>query len=335
MSRRRCASDSPSLSRRDVLGLAAASALSPVLASSSESPKKKLIFILCTGGPSQLDTWDPKPDAPSHIRGPYSAIPTAVDGLRFSETLPRLARLAHHFTVIRSLTHDGQALHETGFQLIQTGHTFTAEAPCPSLAEGLGERVVVPQPMGFTGLELPNGQEGAAPVGRDRPVRHVGQGSAAENARYGNTAFGDSCFRARRLLESGTRAVTVNQSHTLFHQPTWDTHGYPDLPTRVADLKDQVAAPFDIAVSALIEDLVQRGLWDETVLCCFGEFGRTPTITSTGGRDHWSRCWSVMLGGGGIPGGQVIGASDKHGAEPAERPMTPLDLNRLVQHALR
>lgn len=328
--RRQRASDSLVLSRRDVLAAAAATALSPALAATANpatSPRKKLIFILCTGGPSQLDTWDPKPDAPSHIRGPYAAIPTTVDGVQFSETLPRLARQAHRFTVIRSVTHEGPALHETGFQLIQTGATFTADEPGPSLVERLGEGMVLPQPLGFTGLALPNGQEKM--LISDRSV-----GEEKARARYGSTPFGDSCLRARRLLESGTRAVTINQYHTLFHQPTWDTHGYPDLPTRVADLKDQVAAPFDIAVSALIEDLVQRGLWEETALCCFGEFGRTPKITSTGGRDHWSRCWSIMLGGGGIPGGQVIGASDRYGAEPVERAMTPRELHRFVQRAL-
>jgi hypothetical protein len=152
--------------------------------------------------------------------------------------------------------------------------------------------------------------------------------------RYGRSTFGQSCLLARRLVEHGAGFVTVNQFDTLFHQHTWDCHGFPDLPTRVADLRDQVAAQFDQAVSALLEDLSARGLYEETLVCCFGEFGRAPVLSATGGREHWTRCWSVMLGGGGIRGGQVVGASDARGAEPVERPVTPADLAATVYSAL-
>jgi uncharacterized protein (DUF1501 family) len=102
----------------------------------------------------------------------------------------------------------------------------------------------------------------------------------------------------------------------------------------VSDLREHVAAQFDQAVSALIEDLSARGLYDETLICCFGEFGRAPEISSTGGREHWTRCWSVMLGGGGIRGGQVVGASDARAAEPIDRPVSPADLAATVYTVL-
>jgi uncharacterized protein (DUF1501 family) len=136
------------------------------------------------------------------------------------------------------------------------------------------------------------------------------------------------------MVEHGSRFITINQFDSVFHQHTWDCHGFPDLPTRVADLKEHVAASFDQAVSALLDDLVARGLYEDTLICCFGEMGRTPTLTATGGRDHWTCCWSVMLGGGGLRGGQVVGASDARAAEPIARPVTPAMLAATVYTAL-
>jgi uncharacterized protein (DUF1501 family) len=334
------------------LGLAAAALPAREAIAAEADPERNLIFILCGGGPSQLETWDPKPDAPAEVRGPFGAIDTPVAGFRVSETLPRLARLAPHFSVIRSLHTDEPALHEICWQLAHTGRRFNA-MEIPHYGAALAALrphgptppfVVLPQPLLGAGLALPHGQ-GAGALGsrfdsanaEDADVTRaadVSRESETTQERYGKAAFGRSCLAARRLVERGTRCVVVNQFPALFHEWSWDCHALPDLPTRVIDLKDRVCAPFDRAVSALIQDLRDRGLYENTLVCCLGEFGRTPEINTRGGRDHWTGCWSAMLGGGGIPGGQVIGASDARGAEPVERPVTPADLAATIYQAL-
>jgi len=334
-------------------------AVAPLAAAASPARAKRCIFIVCTGGPSQLETWDPKPDAPSDVRGPYGAISTNVAGIRISETLPRLARQADRYALIRSLHHDGPAVHELGLQLIQTGRADAAGGHWPHpgavlshLGAGhgpLSASLLLPQPLGDTGISLAQGQGAAFLAANHAPKSAAATELLAPSARaalildaegsdlrdrYGRTAFGDDCLRARRLVESGVRFVTVNQYTSLFNQHTWDSHGYPDLPTRVADIRDHVAAPFDHAVSALIADLCDRGLYEDTLLVCVGEFGRTPKLTTSGGRDHWTRCWSAMLGGGGIRGGQVIGASDAHAAEPVSAPVSPANLVATIYQSL-
>lgn len=336
--------------RREVLQVATTagiSLLAPAAASARDHADraKRCIFIVCTGGPSQLETWDPKPEAPSHVRGPFGAIETNISGIRISETLPRLARLADRYSLVRSLHSNGPALHEIGLQLIQTGACELGGEERPHVgaavaqARGGSVPVLLPHPIGDTGLPLYRGQgsgfltESYSPISATnepaslaptvRAALSLAKEPAAVRDRYGRTPFGENCLRARRLVENGAAFVTINQFDTIFHQHTWDCHGLPDLPTRVADLRDHVAAPFDLALSALIEDLYDRGLYEETLVVCVGEFGRTPRINKTGGRDHWNRCWSAMLGGGGTPGGQVIGASDAHAAEPTADPITP------------
>jgi len=142
--------------------------------------------------------------------------------------------------------------------------------------------------------------------------------------RYGRTTFGQSCLLARRLVERGARLVDVNMYDTVFGILCWDCHADGgSLATKVSELKEKVAPIFDQAYSALLEDMVQRGLYDDTVVCAFGEFGRSPRINPNGGRDHWPQCWSVALGGGGLNTGQVIGSSDAQGGYPNERPIDP------------
>lgn len=415
-----------SWNRRDVLragtaglsGLALTELFRPEAAEAGRRREKNCIFIMCVGGPAQHDTWDPKPLAPSEIRGPYRPIETSAAGIRISETLPRLARQAHRYALVRSVHHDSAALHETGAQLMQTGTLFSPGHEWPHFGSvvshlyggrlDLPAHVLLPRPLGFTGVPLPQGQHGGflgrafdplvavgdpnepnfnlahlrtEPAGqpvatraqrRDalrsasavssisfetgiRPRTLAAEATpaydllASPGARaafdlrmepdalrdsYGRSTFGQSCLLARRLVENGVRFVTLNQFDTIFNTHTWDCHGYPDLPTRVNDVKERVAAPFDQAVAALIDDLCARGMWEDTLVCCFGEFGRTPHLTPTGGRDHHTGVWSVMLGGGGLRGGQVIGASDAHGAEPADRPVSPAMLAATVYQAL-
>ena len=127
---------------------------------------------------------------------------------------------------------------------------------------------------------------------------------------------------ARRLIESGVRFITINSFLTVFNEVTWDIHGSKPF-TSIEGMKNIVAPMYDQAYSALIEDLDQRGMLDDTLVCNLAEFGRTPRVNPAGGRDHWPQCFTVYFAGGGVTGGQVIGRSDPIGAVPAERPVGP------------
>jgi hypothetical protein len=138
--------------------------------------------------------------------------------------------------------------------------------------------------------------------------------------RYGRNIHGQSALLARRLVEAGVRFVSVYDKVTN-GLDNWDTHV-----NNFGRLKDQLLPPCDTAFSALVEDLATRGLLDSTLVIMLGEFGRTPKISSQGGRDHWPDCYSVVLAGGGIKGGLQYGTSDKLGAFPDLNPVTPGDL---------
>jgi hypothetical protein len=143
---------------------------------------------------------------------------------------------------------------------------------------------------------------------------------------YGRTAFGQGLLLARRLVEAGVPLVTVNWARD---DAFWDTHA-----NNFRLLKNSLLPPFDRGFAALLEDLAQRGLLDETLVVCLGEFGRTPAINASAGRDHWAACNSVVLAGGGIRGGQVHGSSDRVAAYPATAPVSPSDLAATIYHAL-
>lgn len=140
--------------------------------------------------------------------------------------------------------------------------------------------------------------------------------------RYGMNRFGQCCLLARRLVEAGVRFVTVNTFITVFNEITWDIHGSVPF-TSIQGMKELVAPMYDQAVSALLEDLSQRGLLDSTLVCQLAEFGRTPKVNPAGGRDHWPQCWTSLFAGGGVKGGRIVGKSDEIGAYPAERPVEP------------
>jgi hypothetical protein len=144
--------------------------------------------------------------------------------------------------------------------------------------------------------------------------------------RYGRNSFGQGCLLARRLVEAVVSLVTVNWARD---DAFWDTHK-----DNFKDLKTKLLPPFDLGFSALLEDLAQRGLLDETLVVCLAEFGRTPKINAAAGRDHWAQCFSVVLAGAGIRGGQVYGASDRIAAYPTDRPVSPADLAATVYSAL-
>ena len=247
------------LARRDFLRVAAAVpfALRPKRA-------KSCVVIVLTGGPSQLDTWDLKPDAPSEIRGPFRPIRTNVAGIEISEIFPRMAKHADKYAIVRGIYSEATPLfHDDGMRVIDTATE------------------------GYTRLS-------------------------------GN--FEENCIRARHLVESGTRFVRVDMYDTVFHTITWDSHGVRPFST-IRDYKETVGTAFDRGYSTLLEDLHQRGLLASTLVIAVGEFGRSPRINPMGGRDHWTKCQTALLAGGGIHGGQIHGSSDATGAEPMDNPV--------------
>jgi hypothetical protein len=151
--------------------------------------------------------------------------------------------------------------------------------------------------------------------------------------RYGRHKFGQSLLLARRLVEAGVSLVHVNwpreRGDMKTDNPCWDTHA-----NNAERLKTALMPPMDLAYSALLEDLDARGLLHETLVVWMGEFGRTPKINARGGRDHWGHVFSVALAGGGIRGGRIVGASDRNGAQPKERPVQPQDVLATVFHCL-
>jgi hypothetical protein len=154
-------------------------------------------------------------------------------------------------------------------------------------------------------------------------------------ARYGGNTFGQSCLLARRLVEQGVRFVTVNMFDTVFNEITWDCHADGgSLAVRLDDYKETLCPMFDQAYSALLDDLSQRGLLANTLVVAMGEFGRTPLLNPRGGRDHWPGCWSVLFAGANVKCGQVVGSSDRTGAEPKDRPVNPADLAATIYKAM-
>ncbi len=150
--------------------------------------------------------------------------------------------------------------------------------------------------------------------------------------RYGATPFGQGVLLARRLVEAGVRLVQVNWyrgADEPSDNPCWDSHTKEG-----ARLKTVLVPPMDRAYSALLEDLERRGLLEETLVVCMAEFGRSPRLDGSGGRNHWGSVFSVALAGGGIKGGQVFGASDKIGGQPKEGRVRPEDLSATIFHCL-
>ena len=381
-------------------------------------PEKDIscIQLMLVGGPSQLDTWDMKPDAPASIRGPFKPIKTNVSGIEISEIFPRMAKHADKFALLRSMYHTAAAVHDTGCQMMQTGRLFQGGLESPNFGSVLrfekGARgdmppnVLVPYTIGQLGGNLPHGDTAgflgkgydpfvlnadpsdanfkvpdllppdyisAVRVDRRRSWRQVvdqsvqyfeeaNQDSKLMDAtfnqaytlmtsakareafeltqepeqarkRYGMNRFGQGCLLARRLVERGVRFVTLNMFETVFNDITWDIHGSAPF-SPISCYSDLVGPMFDNAYSSLLEDLSRSGLLDSTLVLATGEFGRTPRINPAGGRDHWPQCWSVVLAGGGIKGGQVVGSSDAIGAAPQDRPVMPAHLAATVYKCL-
>ncbi len=155
----------------------------------------------------------------------------------------------------------------------------------------------------------------------------IDQEKEATRDTYGRNIYGQSVLLARRLLEAGTRLVTVSWAPDA--NATWDTHG-----SNFTRLKDTLLPQFDTATSALLGDLVDRQMLDRTLVAILGDFGRTPKINANAGRDHWNFCYSIMLAGGGVRPGWVHGASDRGGAYPSDDPTSPADILATIYRLL-
>ena len=180
-------------------------------------------------------------------------------------------------------------------------------------------------------IALAKGQRLTSPISRN--AFNLAEEREAVRDAYGRTTFGQSCLLARRLVEAGIPVVTVNMFDTVFDRVTWDCHGSSPFST-LNDYAEHLLPTFDLAFDALLEDLERTGRLESTLVVAAGEFGRTPRINGSGGRDHWPGVWSVALAGGGVRGGQVVGSSDPHAACPADRPVTPQDLLATMYYSL-
>lgn len=455
------------LTRRDLLrvgslglldlGLHAAGLASRSQASPSALPSfgkaKSCILLFLYGSPSQLETFDPKPDAPTDIRGELGAIPSNVPGLNVCELLPKLSRVMDRATVIRSVTHPypihGVAYATTGIPRMELAWELAPRDPnhwpfigslvdymdgrqSPGALPALPRNLALPwafssQRVGEVARAGPYGGylgpmydpvstefvgagtkkavktlvkqrwedyefyrgittesrfqlgsvtsrppeltidrldgrrslleqlEAARPeldaaveragldgqrslayslLGSDRLRRAFDLDEERPETReqYGMTVFGQATLTARRLVQAGGRFVTVFWDEFGLAGTGWDTHWdhYPRM-------KDELLPGLDQTLSGLLIDLDQRGMLDETLVLVLSEHGRTPKIATGvagGGRDHWSRVYSVLMAGGGVARGRVVGRSDKIASDPAERPVSPKDILATALHLL-
>ena len=368
--------------------------------------QRNVIILWMRGGPSQHETWDPKPEAPAEYRGAFGAMVTNVSGIQICDLLPKSAAVMDKWSIIRSLHHT-DAGHSAGDQLCFTGYPnegspdTNTKPSCGSvvakqlqhLNPDLPAYVMVPRqvpgtapaylgpacqpfetqsdpanqgPFKVRNLEMPGGLTIERASDRRRLLAEVdklrrnvdssGQLDALD--RFGQQAWDtvtspkaldafdldaepqhirerygfmpeykaptpDRCgvpawsqrfLLARRLVEAGVRLVTVDCRW-------WDTHvkGYETM-------RDGFLPRWDQAYTALIEDLDQRGLLETTMVLAWGEFGRTPRVNKTGGRDHYPNVFSAAVAGGGIVGGRIVGESDSKGALPQVNPKDPQDV---------
>jgi hypothetical protein len=364
----------------------------------AERKNVNCILMWMQGGPSHIDSFDPKPDAPSEIRGDFGTVPTTLPGIRFADPLPRLAGMTDHFSVIRG--HDPKnGSHGVADHIMMTGHKFNASLPFPCYGSVIAKERGYRDGMlpfvqlgrfvdrrfnggiaGFLGDEFnafevgedPNAAafrvrdlsiesdaarsrldrryamlndlekyqkavEGSSVKARDtfyekahgiitspqaKRAFDIGAESDRTRDRYGRTQFGQNCLLARRLIEAGVQFVTVTDGG-------WDTH--------VANFKslgERLLPRVDSGLSALIEDLRVRGMLENTLVVWFGDFGRTPKVNPSAGRDHWSTAGVACMAGGGIKPGQVVGRTNALAEFVTDSPVGPQDIAATIYHCL-
>ncbi|HKB02374.1 MAG TPA: DUF1501 domain-containing protein [Gemmataceae bacterium] len=396
-----CGSSDHAISRRAFLGTAAAGAAtfadmtrlelltSPALAGELKKQQKRVILLWLAGGASQLETWDPKPGAPTG--GPFRSIPTAMPGAHISELMPKMAARMNHTLLIRSLnTKIGD--HGGGAKLMMRGRRDEANVKFPDLgavvAKEMGRpdsqvpdyvtfytqtegRSMAPGEAGFLGsryapMELTTNNQpdnikrldGITELDhqqradlRDQLSRQFAQGRtssalgshheayqrvrglmtsdklfdvAQEPAKirdqYGRGQFGEQALIARRLIEAGVPFVRVARAW-------WDSHG------QNFETHQEMVPELDQVMAALVDDLKDRGLLEHTLVITLAEFGRTPTINQSLGRDHFASAWSCSLTGCGIKPG-VYGKTDANGAKVVEGEVDPGKLFATIYSAL-
>ncbi len=345
---------------------------------------RAMILLWMAGGPSQFETFDPKP---KHSNGGETkAIGTSVPGIQIAAGWERTAQVMDEIALIRSMTNK-EGNHQRATYQLHTGFVPSGSVKHPSFSACVAQQLhhaeselpavvsVGPtQGAGFLGVDyepfvvqrpgqMPQNVE--SPVGHRRIEQRLalfnrledefaarGGKSVVQNqkqlyskaaglvmspatrafdiseepqsvrAEYGNTNFGKGCLLARRLVEAGVSFIEVRSNG-------WDTHD--NLYERVGNLSSEV----DPAFAALITDLKRRGLLERTTILWTGEFGRTPRVNARGGRDHYPRVFTAAMAGGGVRGGQVIGASTADGTAVADRPVSVHDLLRSACHSLK
>lgn len=374
---------------RDLLGL---ESLMTAQGLNVSGKAQSCILLFLEGGPSQVDTWDPKSNSS------FKPISTNVPGIQVSELLPGVSKHMDKLSIVRSMhTEEGNHAEATHYSI--TGHRPQPAMKFPSLGSIISKEMAIRNGIppyvvtreldllqyfrsGFLGADHdpmvvhdPSRKDFEVPdlsLPKSVSVEQIEERRAAlrlvdslyrqkvkevEYAKmdrftdaawkmilspnvkeafdlskepqkvkdaYGRHSFGQSVLLARRLVEAGARFVTAAGYKTI----EWDSHSDNDKNHR-----DKLCPSFDKACSALLEDLAQRGLLESTVVIAMGEFGRTPHINPRAGRDHWPQCWSLALGGGGIRGGHVIGASDAKGAYVEDRMITMGDIYATIYKA--
>lgn len=368
-------------------------------APSTKAKAKRCILLWMQGGPSHIDTFDPKPDAPAEIRGEFGTVPTTLPGVRFADVAPMLARQTDKLAVIRG--HDPKnGSHGVADHLMMSGHKFNASLPFPCFGSVVAKERGYENGMlpfvqlgksidrrfnggiaGFLGdqfnpFEVPDDPSSAAFKVRDLAVStdaervrldrryamladlenyqkaveapgvvkardefyekahgiitgpaakkafDLGQETEKTRERYGKNSLGQGCLLARRLIEGGAQFVTVTDGG-------WDTHT-----NNFKSLKDRLMPRVDRGLSALVEDLAARGLLDDTLVVWFGDFGRTPKVNPTAGRDHWATAGVALMAGGGLKVGQVVGKTNALAEVVTDTPVGPQDIAATIYHTL-
>lgn len=415
---------------------------------------KSCILLFLYGSPSQLETFDPKPDAPEQVRGELKSIKSGVPGLDVCELLPKMAKVMDKVTVIRSVSHPyplhGVAFATTSISRIEPANELNPRDPAhwpfvgsvvdyadslkrkgsqggavprnlvlpwafssqrvgevaragpyggflgqawdPISAEFIGKatktakktlaektwedlepyRGVTPESRFRLGAaselgpaltldrmdrrrtlldqceqarrDLDAAASSASGIDRHRALAYsllasdklrkafdLDAETPATRDLYGMTLFGQAALTARRLVEAGGRFLTVFWDEYGLAGTGWDTH-WDHFPR----MKNELLPGLDQTLSGLLLDLDDRNLLDETLVVCLSEHGRTPKLTleKGGGRDHWSRCYSVLMAGGGVARGRVVGRSDAIASDPVERLVSPKDILATMYHLL-
>lgn len=398
---------------------------------------KSVIFLFLFGGPSQLETFDMKPDAPQAIRGPWKPIQARTPGLRICEMLPKTAIASDRCSIIRTMSHSYND-HSGAAHYIQTGHRWQvpigggfnvtpddwpAMGSVSSFVDqhrnaglsGIPSYAVLPNSLGRlqeykVQLKRPGETAGWLGRGYDPVTTRINKRDSKDNPywrdcsdeeltfqidgllsrdalnlnrldrrrsllqqfdetrsrlgsevvdsfrdfqqqalalvtsektrralditeeptkvrdRYGRHLFGQSTLMARRLIEAGTRFATVH--YDCVDGYSWDSHQHSN------DVRDHLLPTLDQALSALLEDLDERGMLDETLVVCVGEMGRTPKANGNWGRNHWSTLFPAVLAGAGVHRGAVFGETDADAAYAVTPPVSPEDLAATIYSAL-